>query len=74
MDSATTSLYHDEWVRMVSELDGDGLQVIGIDATDSNVYNSFTGTQSDGVHPNLSGHISIATAVTKAATAIGRQF
>jgi lysophospholipase L1-like esterase len=74
MNSATTSLYHDEWVRMVSELDGDGLQVIGIDATDLDVYNSLTETQSDGIHPNLTGHISIATGATKAATAIGRQF
>ena len=74
MDSDTTSLYHDEWKRMVSELDGDGLQVIGIDATDPNVYNSFTESQSDGVHPNLVGHISIATAATKAATANSGQF
>jgi hypothetical protein len=32
MDSATTSLYHDEWKRMVAELDGDRLQIVGIDA------------------------------------------
>ncbi len=74
MDSATTALYHDEWQRMVSELDGDGLEVIGIDATDPNVYNSSTEAQPDGVHPALVGHVSIAAAATKAATANSGQF
>jgi hypothetical protein len=74
MDSATTSLYHDEWILMVSELDGDGLKVIGIDATDPNVYNSLTEVQPDGVHPNLTGHISIAVAATKAATVTSGRF
>jgi hypothetical protein len=73
MDSATTSLYHDEWKQMVLELEGDGLQVIGIDATDPNVYNSTTEVQSDGVHPDLAGHLSIGLAAAKAALAVSNQ-
>ncbi len=62
MNNATTSIYRDEWAQMVSELDDDGLQVIGLDATDPKVYNPTTDSQADGVHPSVIGHAHIAAA------------
>ena len=63
MNNATTSIYRNEWAQMVSELDDDGLQVIGLDATDPQVYNPTTESQPDGVHPALIGHLHIAEAL-----------
>lgn len=68
MSSGTTSIYYDEWRRIISELDGDGLQVIGLDATNPNVYNSGTQSQADGIHPTQAGHASIAAAMVSKAT------
>jgi hypothetical protein len=69
MGISTTSLYHDAWVQMVAELDGDGLQVVGLDTTDPHVYNPTLESQPDGVHPSLTGHVSIAAAMVAKATA-----
>ncbi len=66
MTKATTLIYYDEWKQMVSELAGDGLQVVGIDAIDPETYNPLTDSQPDGIHPNLNGHNRIAVAASKA--------
>jgi hypothetical protein len=68
MNPSTTLLYHSAWLAMVSELDSDGLQIIGIDAIDPNVYNPVTQTQADGVHPNLDGFVAIASGAVFKAT------
>jgi hypothetical protein len=65
-------IYYDAWQQMVTELTGDGLHVIGIDAIDPNVYNPTTDSQPDGIHPNLVGNTKIAAGAVKAAGFISR--
>lgn len=64
-----TQLYLDEWHRVTSELSGDGLQVIGLDVTNLNVFYANNQTQPDGIHPTLDGQASIAQGMVSKATA-----
>jgi hypothetical protein len=59
MDQPTTELYHAVWLAMVAELTGDGLNIIPVDATLPEVYNSAKQSQDDGIHENVLGHASI---------------
>jgi hypothetical protein len=59
MDVPTTELYHAAWLAMVAELTGDGLNIIPVDATMPEVYNSAKQAQDDGIHENVLGHASI---------------
>jgi lysophospholipase L1-like esterase len=72
MNDSTTLLYRNEWAQMVSELYGDGLQVIGLDATDLRVYNPTTESQADGVHPSVIGQSDIAAAFVAKAKEISK--
>lgn len=65
---AVTQLYLDEWHRIVSELSGDGLQVIGLDATNLNVYWADAQNIGDGIHPNTAGQAAIGNAMVSKAT------
>jgi hypothetical protein len=68
-DQSITSAYFDEWSRMISEFNGDGLQIVGIDALNKNVYDPNTDTQPDGVHPSVAGAAKIAAIAISKATA-----
>jgi hypothetical protein len=70
MTRAVTLIYYDQWKQMVSELSGDGLRVIGIDAINTKTYNPFNDSQPDGIHPNLDGHYRIAVAASAAGTGL----
>lgn len=61
MDLPTYTLYHNAWTSLVAELQGDGLNILPVDAGDPGVYNPNTQAQSDGLHENTAGHASIGT-------------
>jgi len=63
-----TSTYDYEWARMLAEFNGDGLQVIGLDTLNLNVYNPDTDTQPDGVHPSVAGAAKLAAGMAQKAT------
>lgn len=63
-----TQLYLNEWHRIVSELSGDGLQIIGLDATNLNVYWADAQNIGDGIHPNTAGQAAIGNAMVSKAT------
>lgn len=58
-DPATSALYRNAWLDLVTELQSDGLNIIPVDAGDTTVYNPDTESQDDGVHENAAGHASI---------------
>jgi hypothetical protein len=58
-DPATSELYYKAWYSLVTELQGDGLNIIPIDVSNSQVYNPNTQSQPDGIHETSAGHASI---------------
>lgn len=65
-----TNLYQSQWRRAVDELQSDGLQVVALDVTNPQVYNSLdpTQVQSDGIHPTAAGTTVIAAGLVSKAT------
>ena len=68
MSFPVTQLYLNEWQRIISEANADGLQVVGLDATSPNVYLALAQAQADGIHPTVAGQQSIANGMTYKAT------
>ena len=64
MADSVTSTYYDLWKQELAELRGDGLQIVGLDATNPTVYNpaNSASVQADGIHPSVSGHAGIGAA------------
>jgi hypothetical protein len=58
-DPATYAIYYVAWKSLVTELQGDGLNITPIDVNNSKVYDPNTQTQSDGIHENVAGHAAI---------------
>ena len=58
-DPSTYALYYVEWKSLVTELQGDGLNIIPVDVNNSKIYDPNTQTQPDGIHPTAAGDLSI---------------
>jgi hypothetical protein len=58
-DPATYAQYYAEWKSLVTELQGDGLNIIPIDVNNPKIYDPNTQSQPDGIHETVAGHAAI---------------